>query len=84
MTMATLIKNNIELGLAYSFRGFVRYHHGSTHGSFQAGTVLENELKILHLDPQATKGDLRDLEHRRPQSPPPSDTFSPIRPHLLQ
>jgi hypothetical protein len=50
MTKATLIKENIYLGLAYSFRGLVRYHHGGKHGSIQADLVLEKELRVLHLD----------------------------------
>jgi hypothetical protein len=33
--------------------------------------VLEKELKVLHLDPQATEGDYVYLEHRRPLSPAP-------------
>ena len=37
------------MGLAYSFRGSVHYHHGTKHGSVQADTVLE-ELTALHLD----------------------------------
>ena len=49
MTKATLIKENIELGLAYSFRGLVHYHHGGKHGCMQADMVLEKELRILHL-----------------------------------
>ena len=44
------------MGLAYSFRGSVRYHHGGKHGSLQADMVLE-ELRVLHLDPQAAEGD---------------------------
>jgi hypothetical protein len=28
MTTATLIKENIQLGLAYSFKGLVHYHQG--------------------------------------------------------
>jgi hypothetical protein len=32
MTKATLIKPNIPLKLAYSFRGSVHYHHGGKHG----------------------------------------------------
>ena len=53
MIKATLIKENISLGLAYSFRGSVHYHHGRKHGSMQADMVLEKELRVLHLDPQA-------------------------------
>ena len=43
LTMATLIKKNISLGLVYSFRGLVHYHHGEKHGSMQADMVLEKE-----------------------------------------
>ena len=57
MTMATLIKDNIELGLAYSFRGLVHYHHGRKHGGMQADMVLEEELRALHLDQQAAGRD---------------------------
>jgi hypothetical protein len=45
MTKATLMKENIPLGLAYSFRGLVHYPHGRKHGSEQAHMVLEKELK---------------------------------------
>jgi hypothetical protein len=49
VTKATLIKENIyNVGLAYSFRGSVHYHHGRKHGSLQADMVLE-ELRALHL-----------------------------------
>ena len=47
MTTATLIKENISLGLAYSFRGLVRYCHGGKHHSMQADMVLERELRGL-------------------------------------
>lgn len=30
MTMATLPKENIELGLGYSFRGLIYFHQGGT------------------------------------------------------
>lgn len=43
---AALIKENLYLGLAY------RYHR--KHGGAQAFMVPEKELKVLHLDPQAT------------------------------
>jgi hypothetical protein len=52
LTKATLIKDNIYLGLAYSFRGSVHYHHGRTHGSVQADTALE-ETRIQQLIPEA-------------------------------
>jgi hypothetical protein len=41
MTMATLTKENILLGLAYSFRGLDHYCHGGKHGCMQADMVLE-------------------------------------------
>ena len=37
----TLIKGNISLELAYNFRGLIHYHHGETHGSVQADTMVE-------------------------------------------
>ena len=40
------------MGLAYSFRGLVHYHHGGKHGSIQADMVLEKELRVLHPDLQ--------------------------------
>lgn len=40
--IATLIKGNIELGLAYRSRGLVYCHHGGEDGSLHADTVLEN------------------------------------------
>jgi hypothetical protein len=43
MTKATPLKENIELELAYCFRGLVHYHHGRN--SKQAGMILEKELK---------------------------------------
>jgi hypothetical protein len=54
MPMATLIyikkkmSNWGQIGL--KFRGSVLYHHGRKHGSVQAGMVLEQELRVLHLD----------------------------------
>ena len=47
MTKATLIKDNIYLGLAYRFRGSVHYHQWWEHGSIQAGMV-QKELRILY------------------------------------
>ena len=71
MTMATLIKKNISLGLSQSFRGSVHYDHGSK----QADMVLEKEPRVLHLDPQAAGKELcvtePGLKHLSPQSPPP-------------
>ena len=78
--MATLTKENIELGLAYSFRGLVHYHQGRKHGSIQADMVLEKKHRGLYLDLKAARRGLSlpywaDLEHRRrpPNSTPHSD-----------
>ena len=54
MTKAALIKGNIELGLAYGFRGLVPYRHGRKHGSIQADWMLEVP-RVLHLDPKAAR-----------------------------
>ena len=35
--------------LAYSFRDLVYYQHGGKRGGRQTDSVLENELKVLHL-----------------------------------
>jgi hypothetical protein len=43
---ATLIKDNTQLGLAYSFRGSGRYHHGGKHGSIQAGLAQEELINF--------------------------------------
>ena len=40
--------------LAYSF-SLVHYHHGGKHGSVQADIVLEKDLRVLHLELQATE-----------------------------
>jgi hypothetical protein len=32
MTTKTLIKENISLGLAYTFRGLIKHCHGEKHG----------------------------------------------------
>jgi hypothetical protein len=38
------------LGLAYSSKDSIHYHHGRKHGSIQADTVLKKELRALYLD----------------------------------
>ena len=40
-------KHLIKAGL--KFRGLVHYHHGRKHGSMQADTVLEKELRVFFL-----------------------------------
>jgi hypothetical protein len=52
MAKATHIKDNIELGLAFS--SSVHFHHGGKYGSIQADMVLE-ELSFLHLDLKTTR-----------------------------
>jgi hypothetical protein len=54
MTMATLIKENISLRLAYRFGGLVHYHHSQKYGGVKANMVLE-EPKVPHLDWQAAE-----------------------------
>jgi hypothetical protein len=49
------------LGLGYSLRGSVHYYQGGKHGSIQADKVLEEELRVLHLDPKAA-GDYATLD----------------------
>lgn len=48
--MAPLIKENIKLELAHSFRDLVHYYRGG--GTWQHGAVIvmERELRVLHLD----------------------------------
>jgi hypothetical protein len=78
MTKATLIKANIQLRLAYSFRGLIPYHDGGDHDTTQADMVLEEKPRILHLDLKADiyrqtgGGSLQhwvELKHRNPQTP---------------
>jgi hypothetical protein len=45
------------LGLAYSFRCSIHYHYGGKHGSHQADVVLEKDMRVPPLDPQAAKED---------------------------
>jgi hypothetical protein len=44
-----LIKENISLGLAYSFRSSVHHYHGKKHEGMQASMVLEKELRVYIL-----------------------------------
>jgi hypothetical protein len=85
MTKATLMKENISLGLASRFRGSVHYHHGGRHGGVQANMVLEKELRVLRLDPQAAEGSHTgySLSIGHLKAHPDSGTFPPTRPHLL-
>jgi hypothetical protein len=70
MTVVTLIKENISVELAYTFRGFIHYHHGEKPGVRQADMMLEKELRVLHLDLQAAGSN--------------NDILPPTKPRLLQ
>jgi hypothetical protein len=48
------------LGLAYSFRGLVYYHHVEKHGNLQADMMLE-KLRVLHPDLKAVRRQRQDL-----------------------
>ena len=83
MTKATLIKDNIQLGLAYRFRGSVHYHHSRKHSSIQADMVLE-ELRVLHLYLKEAKSRLSSgSQEEGLKAHPHNDTFPPTRPDLL-
>jgi hypothetical protein len=41
--------------MAYNFRGSVHYNQDRKHGSIQADTMLEKELRVLYLDLQAAR-----------------------------
>ena len=46
MTTLTQLKDNISLGLVYSFRGLIHYCHGGEYGVMQEDMMLE-ELRVL-------------------------------------
>jgi hypothetical protein len=74
------------LGLAYSFRGSIHYHPGRKHGSIQANTGLEKELRVLCLDPKEARRlslGRSGAEEETFKAHPYSDTLPPTRPHLL-
>jgi hypothetical protein len=78
------IKENIYLGLAYSFRDLIHYYHGGMHGSMQADMVLEKELRVLHPHRQQAERHTLDLTRTLETSKPaPGDTLPPTRPDLL-
>ena len=87
MTVATLIKDNIELELAYSFRGLVHYHHGGKHGNTQANMGLEMEQSSPSLLESSQEETLihsgRSLTIGALKAGLFSDILLPIRPHLL-
>ena len=85
MSKATLIKENILLGLAYSFRGLVHYHHGGEHGSVQAEIELE-DLRALNFDLQVAERDwvILGLSIYQTLKPSSSYTLPLTRLHLVQ
>ena len=44
-----LVKEYIQLGPAYSFKGVVRYCYCGQHGIMQVDMDLEKKLRVLHL-----------------------------------
>jgi hypothetical protein len=49
------------LGLPYRFRGSVHYHHSRKHGNIQADRIIKKMLRILYLDPKATRRELSPI-----------------------
>ena len=56
MTMLMLLKENISLGLAYSFRSLVHYHHGGEawqhagrHGADEEAEIYRQQEEISTL-----------------------------------
>ena len=90
MIIATLIKENSELGLAYSFRDLDHYYHGGKHSRVQADVGLKKKLRVLHPDQPASEGTLCHIWCNVSigdfKACPYSDTFPPTslstRPYL--
>ena len=76
--MATLMKENISLGLAYRFRGLVHYCYGRKHGSTQVDMVLERSQEfyiwIIWWQEERNTGHLAWTSET--SKPAPSDTFT--------
>jgi hypothetical protein len=83
--MATLMRENIELKLAYSFSGLAHYHHGEMHGWIQAHMLLKTQLRVLHPHLQAAEKETLDLglSIENPKAHLQQATPTPTRPHLL-
>ena len=56
-----MTKDNISVGLVYRFRVLGHYCRGRKRGGTPAHMVLEKELRVLHVDPQAADGDCAPL-----------------------
>lgn len=82
MDIATLIKEDTYLGLAYSV---VHYHHGSTVARRQSWCWRGSRDFYIWIDrdQEEKRNNEAWLEHLNSQSPPHSDKLPPKRPHLL-
>jgi hypothetical protein len=85
MTKASLIKNNISLGLAYRFRGSVHYHQGGSMAVSRQAWRRRSWEFYLCLHPKAASGRLTSRQlawgsytHTH------SDTLIPTRSHIFQ
>jgi hypothetical protein len=70
-TTINLIKRKHLIGAGLQFQRFSPLPLCGEHGIMQGDTVLEKELRVLHLDPHTAPGDcvtLARVEHIRPQS----------------
>jgi len=56
MSKTTLIKGNIELGLAYKFRDSIHYHQGRNMAASRQSAEERAEL-VQHLNPTAVMRD---------------------------
>lgn len=52
MSMITLRKEDIYLGMNYSFRGIVSSSHGRKHEGMMTDMMFEKKLRVLHPDQQ--------------------------------
>ena len=75
ITKATPIKENISLGLAYSFRGLIHHPYEGGHGSMQAESST--------LGSAGSREALGLAWVSKASNPTPSNRLPPIRPHLL-
>jgi hypothetical protein len=66
--------------LAYSFRGLVHYHHSRKHSSVQTDMLLEMNLRVLHLDPQAAGSELASASVDLKAHPPCGLSSPRLRP----
>lgn len=61
--------------------GSVHYHYSGEHRSMQADVVLQ--LRILHLDPEATESQPTDTMRKTLQKGIHKDTLPPANPYLI-